>query len=113
MKFTSKDFLYVILFVLLIVIVENMAQFCLKEYQKCNALYWYILGVVFYAAIAFLLVISFRYEKMAIVNIMWGGLSALILTLVAYYFYGEELTRFQILGIVIILIGTAMLHLES
>ena len=113
MKFTSKEFLYLVLFVLVIVIVENMAQFCLKKYQSCNALYWYILGVVFYAAIAFLLVMSFRYEKMAIVNIMWGGLSALILTLVAYFFYGEELTYIQILGIVIILIGTAMLHLDA
>jgi multidrug transporter EmrE-like cation transporter len=113
MKFTSKEFLYVSLFVLVIVVVENMAQFCLKEYQKSNVLYWYLLGVVFYAAIAFLLVISFQYEKMAIVNIMWGSLSALILTLVAYYFYGETLTQLQIFGIVIILIGTALLHLEN
>lgn len=113
MKFTSKEFLYLVMFVLVIVIVENMAQFCLKEYQKCNALYWYLMGVVLYGAIAFLLVLSFKYEKMAIVNIMWGGLSALILTLVAYYFYGEELSKLQILGIVIILIGTAMLHLDA
>jgi multidrug transporter EmrE-like cation transporter len=60
--------------------------------------------------IAYLLVMSFEFEKLAIVNIMWGAFSALILTLMAYYFYDETLTWTQITGIVVILMGTILLH---
>ena len=110
MKYTEPSFIYVLLFVLAIVLVECAAQYCLKKYASCKVYYWYLLGVLIYAVIAYLLVLSFSYEKMAIVNIMWGGLSALILTLMAYFVYGEELTIKQIVGIVIVLVGTWLLH---
>jgi multidrug transporter EmrE-like cation transporter len=110
MKLTNVTFLYVLLFILAIVIIECAAQYCLKRYAKCEGYQWFILGIITYSVVAFLLVLSFDYEKMAIVNIMWGSLSALILTLVAYYFYDEKLSWKQILGIIVILIGTWLIH---
>jgi multidrug transporter EmrE-like cation transporter len=110
MKLTNVTFLYVLLFVLAIVVIECAAQYCLKKYAKCEGYQWFVLGVAIYSVVAFLLVLCFDYEKMAIVNIMWGSLSALILTFMAYYFYGEKLTWQQILGIIVILIGTWLIH---
>lgn len=110
MKLTEPSFLYLLGFVIAIVFVECAAQYCLKKYASSKLVYWYILGVLIYGVIAYLLVMSFAYEKMAIVNIMWGGLSALILSLMAYFFYNEELTMKQIVGIVIVLVGTWLLH---
>ena len=111
MKITQIEFLYVSLFVLIIVLAEGCAQYCLKNYSKTNTLYWFILGALIYGIIAYLLVISFEFEKLAIVNIMWGAFSALILTTMAYYFYDETLTWTQIAGIIVILFGTILLHL--
>lgn len=110
MKFTDKEFLYVLLFVLGIVFVEAGAQYCLKKYESCKLFYWFMFGVGIYGVIAFLLVLSFKYEKLAIVNVMWGGISALVLTIMAFYFYGETLTVVQIIGIIVILFGTWLLH---
>ena len=110
MKITETGFIYLLFFVLGIVFFECCAQYCLKKYSKCNTIYWFILGYILYGFTLFLLVISFRYEKLAIVNIMWGGLSALILTLIAYYFYDERLTYTQIAGIIVVLVGTWMIH---
>lgn len=110
MKYTEPTFIYLLAFVIAIVFVECAAQYCLKKYASSKVAYWYLLGVLIYAIIAYLIVLSFGYEKMAIVNIMWGGLSALILSLMAYFFYNEELTMKQIVGIVIVLVGTWLLH---
>lgn len=111
MKITQVEFLYVSLFVILIVFVEGCAQYCLKNYSKTKTFYWFLLGALIYGLIAYLLVMSFEFEKLAIVNIMWGAFSALVLTLMAYYFYDETLSWKQILGIIVILIGTVLLHL--
>jgi small multidrug resistance pump len=99
------------IFVLTIVFIECAAQYCLKKYLESNIILWFVLGVVIYGCIAYLLTLSFSYEKLAIVNIMWGAFSALVLSLMAYYFFNEPLTYTQIAGIVVILIGTWMLHL--
>lgn len=106
----NTNFLYAIAFVIGIVLIECGAQYCLKKYEKCKLFYWFIFGVLIYGIIAYILVLSFKYEKLAIVNVMWGGLSALILTLMAYYFYGEKLSWKQILGIIVIIAGTLILN---
>jgi multidrug transporter EmrE-like cation transporter len=111
MKFTQIEFLYIIALVLIIVLVECLAQYCLKKYSQNNLIFWYVLGVLTYGIIAYLLVLSYNFEKLAIINIMWGALSAFILTLMAYFFYNETLTYTQILGIIVILFGTWLLHL--
>lgn len=110
MKITDVGFLYLLIFVLCIILFECCAQYCLKKYSKCNSMLWFLLGYALYGFILILLVISFRYEKIALVNIMWGSISACLLSLSAYYFYGEELTWMQIAGILVILIGTWMIH---
>jgi len=110
MKITQIEFLYISLLVLFIVFAEGCAQYCLKNYSKHKTIHWYLLGTLIYCMIAYLLVMSFEFEKLAIVNIMWGAFSALILTLMAYYFYDETLTWTQITGIVVILMGTILLH---
>jgi multidrug transporter EmrE-like cation transporter len=111
MKITQIDFLYVCLLTLLIVFAEGCAQYCLKKFSKNNEVLWFLLGAFIYGIIAYLLVLSFGFEKLAIVNIMWGAFSAIILTFMAYYFYDETLSWTQIVGIGIIFIGTVLLHL--
>ena len=111
MKYTQIEFLYIIAIVLAIVLVECVGQYCLKKFSQNNMVFWYILGALTYGIIAYLLVISYSFEKLAIVNIMWGAMSAFILTLMAYFFYNETLTYTQISGIIVILLGTWLLHL--
>jgi multidrug transporter EmrE-like cation transporter len=111
MKITQIDFVYVSFLILLIVFAEGCAQYCLKKYSNNKEVLWFLMGAFIYGIIAYFLVLSFGFEKLAIVNIMWGAFSAVILTFMAYYFYDETLTWTQIAGIVVIFIGTVLLHL--
>jgi multidrug transporter EmrE-like cation transporter len=106
-------FAYIIAYVLIIVIIECFAQMCLKRYASEKSVYFLLLGAFIYAIIAYLLVLSFSLEKMAIINVLWGGISAIFLTLLAYYLYNEKINMFQLIGIFIVLIGTTLIKLGA
>ena len=111
MRFTEIEFIYILLLVLTIVSIECCAQYCLKKYSQTNILIWFVIAAVIYAIIAYLLMLSFRFEKLVIVNVMWGGMSAVFLSTMAYFVYNESLSYCQVLGIITILFGTLLLHL--
>jgi small multidrug resistance pump len=106
-------FLYIIAYVLIIVIIECFAQMCLKKYANEKSIYLLLLGAFIYAVIAYMLVLSFSLEKMAIINVLWGGVSAIFLTLLAYYIYNEKINMYQISGIIIVLLGTTLIKLGA
>jgi multidrug transporter EmrE-like cation transporter len=106
-----KSYTYLILLVLLIVLFDCVAQFCLKKYAKHSTLHWFLIGALIYGGIAFLLALTFNHQKLALVHVTWGGLSAIVLSIMAYFMFQERLSKIQIAGIVIILIGLLMLHL--
>jgi small multidrug resistance pump len=110
---TIYHFIYIIAYVLIIVIIECLAQICLKKYANEKSIYLLLLGAFIYAIIAYLLVLSFSLEKMAIINVLWGGISAIFLTLLAYYIYNERINIYQMLGIVVVLIGTTLIKLGA
>lgn len=104
-------FAYILTYVLIIVIIECFAQMCLKRYAAEKSIYYFLIGAFIYAIIAYLLVLSFSLEKMAIVNVLWGGISAIFLTLLAYYLYNEKINVLQLSGIFIVLVGTTLIKL--
>jgi multidrug transporter EmrE-like cation transporter len=107
------NYLYIIAYVLIIVIIECFAQICLKKYSNEKSIHLLLIGAFIYAIIAYLLVLSFSFEKMAIINVLWGGISAIFLTLMAYYLYNEKINSYQLLGIIIVLIGTTIIKLGA
>ena len=96
---------YILLLVVVIVCIENMSQYFLKNYTIDKKLHFFIYGVILYAIIAYILTLTFKYEKMVIVNILWGGVSALLLTAMAYVLFDEKLTIREIIGILVIFAG--------
>lgn len=108
-----NHFIYIIAYVLIIVLIECFAQMCLKKYANEKSIYLLLIGAFIYAVIAYLLVLSFSLEKMAIINVLWGGISAIFLTLLAYYLYNERINMYQMIGIIVVLIGTTLIKLGA
>lgn len=97
--------LYLLLLVVVIVCIENTSQYFLKHYAMDKKTHFFIYGVLLYAVIAYILTLTFKYEKMVIVNILWGGISALLLTAMAYVVFDERLTMREIIGVAVIFAG--------
>lgn len=100
----------VFILVTAIVIVETLAQCCIKKYDNGEHFMWFGLGAVLYLVVALILSKTFRQEKMAIVNILWGAISAVLLTAFAYVIFNERLNWVQMVGIVVTLLGIALIY---
>jgi len=55
---------------------------------------------------------SLRYEGMAITNVLWVALSVIIVTIIGYFIFKEDIAPIQIAGIVIIIIGLILINLK-
>lgn len=106
----SVQILSVFVLVTTIVIVETLAQCCLKKYDAGAHFIWFGLGAVLYLGVVIVLSKALRKEKMAIVNILWGALSAVFLTAFAYVIFNEKLNWVQVVGIVVTLLGIALIY---
>ena len=106
----SIHILSVFVLVITIVIVETLAQCCLKKYDNREHFLWFGLGAVLYLGVVIVLSKALRKEKMAIINILWGALSAVFLTAFAYVIFNEKLNWVQMVGIVVTLLGIALIY---
>jgi multidrug transporter EmrE-like cation transporter len=98
------------LYVVLLSIVEVYADFALRFYAQTNKVSWLVHGLMGYAGVVGLLVMSFKYNNVLYVNGMWDGVSGVVESLAAYFILGDRLKKkSQYLGLVLIVAGVALL----
>jgi len=96
--------------VVLLSIVEIYGDFSLRFYAQTNKLIWLLHGLVGYAGVVWLLIVSFKFKNVLYVNAMWDGVSGLVGSLAAFAVLGDRLEKTsQYWGIVLIIIGVALL----
>lgn len=94
-------------YVLLIVILETTAMSCFKrslDYQP-----YFALGVLFYAAVGYLLCQTYHHTGMAMTNALWSGLSVASTTIVGVMLFKEILHLHDYLAIAMITGGVFIL----
>lgn len=94
------------LIVIAISISECIGQSCLKKYHKApEQTYLYVAGVLFYSIVCALLVMSYKYKGMGLVNVLWSGLSVLVILSTGVLFFDETITHMDMLGALMIVSG--------
>lgn len=63
-----------------------------------------------FAGAGFFFARSLRFEGVAIVNIVWITISVVLVTLIGYFFFKEQITPRQLAGIFAILIGLVLVN---
>ena len=76
-------------YVLLIVMLETMAMGCFKRSIDSNA--FFAVGVLFYAAVGYLLRLTMNESGMAMTNALWSGMSVFATTVVGILLFKEVL----------------------
>ncbi len=100
--------------VLLISLSECLGQSCLKKYSLTPTKHWlYWLGVFFYAMVCILLVLSYKYKGMGLINVIWSGLSVLTIVSIGLLFFNETVTPLDWLGIGLVIFGIGCIVYEG
>ena len=112
----SKEMMYLIFVVILISFSECLGQSCLKKYYNepvPKNSYLYFLAVVFYSIVCLLLLLSYNYKSMGIVNVLWSGISVLAVLSSGILFFHEKITIYDKIGVALILLGICFIVCEN
>jgi multidrug transporter EmrE-like cation transporter len=60
-----------------------------------------------------MLTITYRYKNMGIVNVLWSGISILVVVSAGMIFFDEKITPLDQIGIVLVIIGIACIMWEG
>jgi len=98
-------------YVLLIVMMETMAMTCFKKSTDHTA--WFAVGVLFYAAVGYLLRITFSMKGLAITNALWSAASVVATTTVGVLLFKETLHTHDFLAVALIATGVIILKVTD
>lgn len=93
-------------YVLLIVMLETLAMTCFKRSIDNNA--FFALGVLFYAAVGYLLRTTMNGTGMAMTNAIWSGFSVMATTVVGILLFKETI-HLHDLGAIALIVGGVMI----
>ena len=93
------------LYILGLSLSDLMAITVIKFWHLKGNLAYLVAGMALFALAAWFLGMSLKYEGIAIVNVIWVALSAILVTIIGYYFFKEPIALRQFVGITIIIIG--------
>jgi multidrug transporter EmrE-like cation transporter len=98
-------------YVLLIVMLETMAMSCFKKSVDSNA--FFAVGVLFYAAVGYLLRLTMNASGMAMTNALWSGFSVVATTTVGILLFKETLHLHDYFAIAMIVTGVMILKVTD
>jgi small multidrug resistance pump/multidrug resistance protein EbrA len=98
-------------YVLLIVILETLAMTCFKKSIDQTA--FFAVGVLFYAAVGYLLRLTMNASGMAMTNALWSGFSVMATTIVGIMLFKESLHMHDYFAILLIVGGVMILKVTD
>ena len=68
--------------------------------------------VLLFGTAGFVFARSLRYNGVAITNILWISLSIILVTIIGYFFFKEDISLIQFIGIALIFSGLVLINLK-
>lgn len=103
--------------ILMISIVECIGQTCLKKAFLTGERRWYywffVLGILSYVAVCVLLMKSYSFKGMGIINGLWSGFSCILVLLTGIVFFEESCHTHDMIGMIFILGGVVLITSQS
>ena len=100
--------------ILLISAIECLGQTCLRTFfLDKNRQLFFIAGIIAYSIVCYLLVKSYNYKGMGLVNCIWSGISILFILFIGYTIFNEPMNNRDILGTVLIIAGIVLINWDG
>ncbi len=71
------------------------------------------MAVVCYVVVCMLLLVSYRYKTMGMVNVIWSGLSIVVILVAGIIFFNEQVTTYDKIGVILIIAGISFVVWET
>lgn len=109
-------FNYLLLSIILsISFFELIAQSSVKYFFNTGKkeFIFYFIAILSYCVIAYLLTLSYEHKGMGITNVLWSGITIIVILITGMLVYDERLTNYDIIGLCLILFGSTFILYEE
>jgi len=96
-----------------IVLLETVAQSCLKKTKITNNQNYMCISIIAYFLICLLLIKSYAYDTMGVVNLIWSCFSIILVVVAGVCLYHEEFTKYDFMGMVFVLVGLYFIFMKD
>jgi len=101
------------LYLFLAVIAETLGTTLLKMSNGFTQLFPSILAIVLFCLALFLSAITLKYIAVGIVYAIWSGLGIVLVTLIGYFYFKQNLDIAALIGIGLITLGVLIIFTMS
>jgi multidrug transporter EmrE-like cation transporter len=103
-----------LIYIILIVIFEAVAQSCLKEYSQSNNYNYFYAGILFYTGVGWLLCQTYNNKgDLSVVNLVWSALSIVVSTSIGILLFKEKFHIHDIFAALLITGGILILRFTN
>jgi small multidrug resistance pump len=103
----------IIIIVLLITILEAIAQGMLKQYNKNNYIYFVLIAIVCYILICVCLIKCYKSKNIGLINCIWSGISICLMLFIGTFIFNETLYTKDIIGIILVIVGIYLIQFDG
>ena len=104
---------FYIFLIILVVLFQAIAQFHIKKSRLTNNLIFLLIGICSYIIVCILLIKCYEFENTGITNFVWSILSIISVILIGLFSFDESVTKYDILGIGICIIGFYFIFIKD
>lgn len=109
-----SDFTTLLIIICLISLCELFGQSCIKYFNlNKNKYHYYFIAILFYSFVCYLLLLSYKFKGMGIINVLWSGISILVILSSSILFFGETITTMDKIGVIFIILGMFFISYEG
>ena len=100
----------ILIYILIIVLVETLAQSCLKHYTNSKDTVFFFIGVIAYGLVSYLLCKSYEIEGgLGMINLIWSGISVVTSFTIGILYFKEKFHIHDAIAVLLITIGLLIL----
>ena len=95
-----------------IAIFDLLAIYAGKMFDVTGKSFYIALCSLGFAIAGYFFALSLKFEDVAIVNVLWIALSIILVALMGHFVFAEHLSRLDILGMTVVMIGIILLSIQ-
>lgn len=99
-----------LILIVLICVTETAAISCVKKFHNGDGVWFFPLAVALYAVVCYLLHRSFYLNTMGITNVIWSGLSVMLVILVGVLVFHEKIHTHDLITAALITAGMMIIR---
>ncbi|MFH0837803.1 MAG: EamA family transporter [Patescibacteria group bacterium] len=100
------------LLIVIIALLDLFAEYIGKLWVLGGRSVYLWLTVLGFGAAGLFFAQSLKYEGVAIANILWIALTAILVTLMGYFVFKEQLSTTNLIGIGVVIVGVILINIR-